>query len=67
MTEAIINFQALLVKSDHHRKAFPLDTMARRSCVRHPAIRRDVTQSAAIVGCGSESALSGSSANVWFS
>ena len=26
--------------------------MARRSCVRHPATLRDLTQSAAIVGCG---------------
>ena len=29
MTEAIINLQALLVKSYHHEKPFPLDTTAR--------------------------------------
>ena len=59
MTEAIINLQALLVKSYLLNALlitevpFPLDTTARRSCVRHPATRRDLTQSAAIVCCGS--------------
>ncbi len=58
MTDAIINLQALLVKSYHHRKPFPFDTMARRSCVRHPATRRDLTQSAAIVCHGSKTSRS---------
>ena len=45
MTGAIINPQAPPVKSYHQRKAF---LVGNRSCVRHPATRRDLTQSAAI-------------------
>ena len=49
MTGEIINPQAPPVKSYHQRKL----SVGYRSCVRHPATRRDLTQSAAIVCCGS--------------
>ena len=48
MTEAIINLQALLVKSHHHRKAFPIGyhgaqvlRQASRYSARLNAVRRD--------------------------
>jgi hypothetical protein len=48
MIEAIINLQTLLVKSDHHRKAFPVGyhgaqilRPASRYSARRNAVRRD--------------------------
>ena len=60
MTEAIINLQALPVKSYLlnalliNRKAFPIGYHDAQVLRPAPAIRRDLTQSAAIVCCGSK-------------